>query len=354
MGGNGSWSNWRDWSWRESALLPERDEFVFSHPAGLAVFEGQLLPAKKGFGDEGDAAGGERSRFLRRVGFGGDRAEGAGAPGDHGRGVGGGAVALPAERGRDGEEQSEREQGQGRGGEEARAMAVGAGDEGGEGEGGEPRGGNQEALPRGGGRELGERLAGGRAQERGERGGGEAGFFGYVGEVPADGGVRGILDKGGGGVRGGFAGLVLLREREGEVVVRGPVGGGFREGVAPGFFGGGEFAGGIVRGGLGGAEWLRKDEGEEEEGGERKEVAREEEAQGIEAGDAVGGEGGLGAGDPIGGEIGLGAVEGAVAFEPEGGPGGVGERGGGRGGVAELPEDGGVVLPGEEELSVER
>ena len=65
--------------------------------------------------------------------------------------------------------------------------------------------------------------------------------------------LRELLDVHCGGVRGGFAGFVLLGEGKREVVVRGPVGGMLGEVVAPGFFGGGEFAGGVVRGGLGGA-----------------------------------------------------------------------------------------------------
>jgi hypothetical protein len=57
-----------------------------------------------------------------------------------------------------------------------------------------------------------------------------------------------VLHEGGGGVRGGFTGFVLLGEGEGEVMVGDPVGGVFGEGVAPGFFGGREFAGGVVGG----------------------------------------------------------------------------------------------------------
>ena len=254
-------------------------------------------------------------------------------------------------------------------------MAVGAREETGEGERGEARGGEQEVLPRGGGGELGERLLGGRAEERSERGRGVAGFFGDVGEVPANGGMAGILDKSGGGMRGGFAEFVLLGESEREVVVGRPVGGVFGEGFAPRFFGGGEFSGSVVGGRFTGGEGGRKEECEEEERGEGEEVTGEEEPERVEAGDAFSVEGGISAGDPIGRESGGGAVEGAVAFEPESGPcrsvgSGRGTRrgrcvpspekgGGGRGGVGELPQDGSVVLPAQQQrlrlgLSVER
>ena len=79
-------------------------------------------------------------------------------------------------------------------------------------------------------------------RERGRR---EAGFFGGVREVPTDRGERRILHEGGGGVRGGFAGFVLLGEGEREVVAGDGVCGIFFEEVAPGFFGGGELAGGV-------------------------------------------------------------------------------------------------------------
>ena len=335
--------------WAGHTLLPEGDEFFFSHPASLAVFEGELLPAEEGFGDEGDAAGGEGGGFLRGVGFRGNRAERASAPRDDGGGVGGRGVGLPADDRGDGEEERQgeyRERGDSDG---ARALAVGAREEAGEGERGEARGDEQEALPRGGGGELGERLLGGRAEEGSERGRGVAGFFGYVGEVPANGGVGGILDESGGGVRGGFAEFVLLGKSQREVMVGRPVGRVFGEGFAPRFFGGGEFSGSVVGGRFPGGEGGRQEECEEEERGEREEVAGEEEPERVEAGNAFRGEGGFSAGDPIGWERGGGAVEGAVAFEPEGGPGrsvgsGRGSRrgrrvpsgekgGGGRGGV---------------------
>ena len=101
---------------------------------------------------------------------------------------------------------------------------------------------------------------------------------------------------------------------------------------------------------VGGGEEGRECEGEGEEGDEGEEVAREEEAERGEAGEARGGAGGFGARGPVGGELGIGAVEGAVGFEPELLPGGIGDGGGGRGGVGDAKEDGGVVLPLEEKL----
>ena len=224
-------------------LFPERDDFFGADPAGLAVFEGEAGPAEESVAiGESEASGRERGGFLRVVGFGWNRAKRAGTPGEDGVGVRGEAIRVEAGGGNGGGEEAEQECGEGGEKAEAGRMAVSAVGEEREGGGDQEAGGEEGELPGGGAGEAGKRLGGAGRKKGDERAGDVSGFLGREGELPADGVVGRVLNEGGGGVRGGLGPAILLGEREGEVVARDGVGGGFCDGGGPGFRGRGEVA----------------------------------------------------------------------------------------------------------------